>query len=422
MPSQIITIERKKYATGLFWQPVADGHNARAFAQKIAKLVPGRAKYFSEYRSMVGIGSRALGHSARMPSAAAEVMDAFSDHNSFLAAFAVRQGFWVVAARNGIIIQDKLYASESLAKNEFDTLSGLPDWGILVAPGSWPAARSEEKLLDELVSGDSKCQAVPISGFGSGLFVLAALAALLAGGLYTFKGQLAKVLTLRTPAVKFNPEAAEAYKKRLAETDEMLVQRLRSAPVVAAMEMPYDALPDPALRAEQCWEAITFLMQVVPGWSQVEAECAGGSATAHLHRSFGIITDVYDFANERMPGVEVIENSDSDMVLTLPLGSLETSSRLSESGAEEIMRSINSVFQLMNAPVDVRRTVETVRGEVGPDGQIASANVVLISAASGLEPREFIRVFQDYDAVYLSSVRWISNQRKWNYEVKIYVK
>ncbi|MCL2737474.1 MAG: hypothetical protein FWE17_01250, partial [Alphaproteobacteria bacterium] len=121
MTSQVINIERRKYATGLFWQPVAGGQNARVLARNLSKFIPGHTgKYFMEYRSMVGVGGRAMGHRRRMPSAAAEVMEAFADYNSFLAAFAVRQGFYIVAARNGIIIQDRLIPDEASAKEVYE--------------------------------------------------------------------------------------------------------------------------------------------------------------------------------------------------------------------------------------------------------------------------------------------------------------
>lgn len=419
MLSQVITIERRKYAAGLFWQPVPDGQNARVFARGLAKLVPGRIKYFTEYRSMVGVGSRALGHTGRMPSAAAEVMEGFADYNSFVAAFAVRQGFWLVAARNGIIIQDKLYADEADAKSEFEALAVLPDWGIMVAPGYWSAPRSEEKHIGEIVSGDARYSIQAVSHFGRRLLIAAAIAALLAAGFYAFRTPVMNAFRPKERAAKPDARAIEEYKKKLEAKDNILVSREKAKPV--SVEMPYDALPDAFERAEQCHQAISFLMQIVPGWSQVDAECGETFASAHLHRRFGSVLDVYDFVALNMPGVEIIENSDSDVVLNMQLERLPTRSGLEESGGEEVARAVNSVFQMMNAPVSVRQSVETVKGSL-TDGRIAGANVVLVSAASAMQPAEFMKIFADYDAVSLPSVRWSARDRKWNYEVKIYVK
>jgi len=178
-------------------------------------------------------------------------------------------------------------------------------------------------------------------------------------------------------------------------------------------------LPDMHDRANLCYAAIIHLMQVVPGWNQSYAECGEGVATAQLHRTFGTIIDVYDFVATRMPGVEVIENSDSDIVLSMQLQSIPTESRLSDFPIDAAVRNINSTFQLMGAAVDVRPAIETV---AGPNGSTESVNVVLVSAVSKLTPDEFVKIFEDYYAVALTSIRWTARDRTWNYEVKIYVK
>jgi hypothetical protein len=420
MAGQVITIERKKYAAGLFWQPLASGQNARGLAAaRLAKSIPGAVKYFTEYRSMVGIGWRSLGHRRRMPSAAAEVMDAFSDYNSFLAAFAVRQGFYLVAARNGIIIQDKLFADEASARAEYDQLVALPDWGLLVAPAHWSIARAEEKLLSEVVSGDTRYYLAPVSKIGSIIISAVVLIALFAGIFFVFREPLKHTIKPKQRAVEIDESVREAYKRKLEARDAALVSAARiTMPAAQPVVMPYDNIPDVSERARQCFEAIAFLMQVIPGWNQTDAECEGDHAAVNLHRRFGIITDVYEFVVDKMPGVEIVENSDSDMALIMELPELPGQSRLAEQDADTVVRNINSIFQLMGHDADVRRSIETVRGA----GAMASVNIVLIVATSSLQPQEFVKIFEDYDAVLLSSVRWNAALRKWNYEVKIYVK
>ncbi|MDR1207549.1 MAG: type 4b pilus protein PilO2 [Rickettsiales bacterium] len=414
---QVITIERKRYATGLFWQPLTNGQNARFFAHKIAKFVPGRVKFFTEYRGMVGVGSLALGHRRRMGVAAVEVMEALSEYNSFLAVFAVKQGMYLIAARNGIIITDRLYENEIDAKAEYEQLSTLPDWGVLVAPGYWSAPRSEEKLIEEVVSGESKQTIQPVSNVGGWLLSIILVIAFLAGMFVMFKGPLVGFVADQGHKAKPDEAALAEYKRKMAQNDKLLV--LPQTKDQVRIELPYENLPDMFLRAEQCRDAITALMRIIPGWNQVDAECLGTSATVHLHRTYGAITDVYDFVAAAMPGVDVIENSDSDIVLVAQLDRLHGESRLSEVPMDVVARSINSEFQLMGARVDVRPGIETVQG---PGGITESVNVVLATAGSKLEPNEFIKIFKDYYAVALPSIRWTAHDRTWNYEVKIYVK
>ena len=419
MASQVINIERKRYAVGLFWQPIASGQNARGVAvRRLARFITGTIKYFVEYRSMIGLGWRTLGHRRRMPSAAAEVMDAFADYNSFLAAFSVRQGFYIVAARNGIIIQDKLFRDEESAKSEYEQLAALPDWGLLVAPGGWSVARAEERSLPDVVSGATKYYLKPVSKVGSIILSIVTIAALLVGLGYLFQEPLKHLVKPKLHKVEIDEVARAAYQKKLAARDAALVST-RILPVAKpVVVMPYDDIPDLSARARQCFDAITFLMQVIPGWNQTDAECHEDRAAVQLNRRFGVMTDVYDFVYDRMPGVEIVENSDSDMVLIMELDGLSGISRVAEEDADTVIRTVNSIFQLMGHDVDVRRSIETVRGA----GNMISVDVVLVNASTALQPPEFVKIFENYDAVRLSAVRWNAASRKWNYEVKIYVK
>ena len=113
MASQIINISRKKYAVGLFWQPEKVGVSARVYAHSLASGTDKKANLYTEYRSMIGLGSTKLGHRVAMRVAAADVMVAFSEYTSFLAVFVVGKQFYLVAARNGIILEDKLFNSPS---------------------------------------------------------------------------------------------------------------------------------------------------------------------------------------------------------------------------------------------------------------------------------------------------------------------
>jgi len=413
---QVITIARKKYASGLFWQPVAGGQNPRSFARKIAKFVPGRIKYFTEYHGMVGIGSFALGHRRAMPIAAAEIMESFSEYNSFLGVFAVKQGSYLLAVRNGIIIADRLHASEDAAHAEYNKLSELPDWGTLIAPGNWAAPRAEEKHLEDVVSGETKVVAQSVSGFGKWMVTLVLL--LIAAGIggYLLKNPIMGMLSMHANPEKVDQLAAEKYRKSMEERAAMVKNNL---PAPARLSMPYDALPDPVLRMRQCYDAITYLMQIIPGWNQVDATCDNTTATAHLHRSWGAMTDVLNFVKANMSDVTITENSDSDIVLTLDLVTLPTAARPPVMSASDVSRNVNSTFQLMGQTVDARPGVETV---AGPNNTTAAVNLVLASAASKLVPLEFIKIFADYSAVAVPSVGWTARDRTWNYEVKIYVK
>ena len=165
MPSQVITIDRKKYAVGLFWQPTGAGYVARTYAKTLARSVDKKLNLYTEYRAMVGLGSKKFGHKSGMYSAAAAVTESLGEFTSFLAVFEIDKLFYLVAVRNGVILEDKLFDKEEDARAEYFKLSEIPDWGALFAPGAWGMPRAVERSLSDLVMRGPKAMLHRIQRF-----------------------------------------------------------------------------------------------------------------------------------------------------------------------------------------------------------------------------------------------------------------
>ena len=163
MSGQVITLNKKKYAVGLFWQPTGAGYVARSYARTLARSVDKKLNLFTEYRGMVGLGARRAGHRSGMDSAAAAVVDTLGEFSSFLAVFAVDKKFYLVAVRNGIILEDKLFEREEDARSEYFKLSEIPDWAALFAPAPWGMPRAVERNLSDLTIRAIRAQLRPIS-------------------------------------------------------------------------------------------------------------------------------------------------------------------------------------------------------------------------------------------------------------------
>jgi hypothetical protein len=369
---------------------------------------------------MVGLGSSKLGHRSGMPSAAAGVLEAFSEYSSFLAAFDVKNGFFVVAARNGIIVEDNLFADESDAKAAVFSLATLPDWGIVVAPGNWALPRALEKHLEDLALSGSRGGLRPISHFKGNALTLILLALFVLSGFYFFEKPVAQMFAVRPPQVaKINPQLAEAYKKQLAEKERELDSQYQMPRAVAAeIKMPYESIPDKYERMQQCWQAIGFLMQPIPGWAQLSAECGTSQASAVVRRGFGTLADMYAVLTNIMPGVLVEEKSDSEVLITVELPKLAPAPSASALDADSVARELNSLFQRIDRQADIKTGSE----EIGAGESVMEVNFVSVSAASKLKPTEFIKIFDDADGVEITEVRWDNRARTWNYEVKAYVK
>lgn len=415
MSAGVITIERKKYAVGLFWQPLPAGQNTRDFAKQLSKQITGSVKFYAEFRSMVGVGTRSLGHRRGMKIAAIEVINAFTEYNSFLAEFFTPQGFWIIAVRNNIIIFDQLFGAEAEAKREFVNLSALPDWGIIIAPGNWNVARSVEKSLHDIISGNSKVALTPIGGAFGNIISIAVVATISSILWYFFQDPMTKVFTPRAQQAQINPQVVEEYKRQLEIKkiqQEEIIQPERAA-------MPYDNLPDALPYAEKCWKSIAYVMQPVTGWVQQSAECIDNTASARFVRTYGTLAGLHESAYALMGDVFIVENTDSDAVISVPFAPLPpAANNTPQNLTEDIVFSISSLFQTIGESANVRSGMETS----GEGESAVTSNVVIVSAASKLKPDEFIKIFDGISPLYLSSVKWDARSRTWNYEVKIYAK
>lgn len=415
MVPQFITVDRKKYATGLFWQPVV-GTNANNYARSLAKTVEKKYGLYIEYKNMVGLAPQRSGLRLGMPSAAVEIADALSEYISFLAAFQTSNGFYILAVRNGVIIYDKLIVASEKARQQYIELSVIPDWGILIAPEQWMIPRSKEKLINDILQGNIVARLLPISLLQSGFSSVVLI------GLFV----LSIVFILRTPIAKLfipnnvkqiDPELVEEYKKQIEEKKQELEQQYIEEDITP-MVYPYDYLPDKNQRAELCYKAIGFLMQPISGWNQVYTKCDEDSVSATFSRAYGTMNDFYNVGKDIIPGVTVQEVSDNEIIVKAKLPKLDTISSVEERDSGTVVRDVITIFQLLNNDFEISSVVDTISNGVTTE----NINVVEIAASSKLIPSEFIQIFKNFEGVYMTSVVWNVKTRVWNYEIIIYTK
>ena len=419
MPNQTITINRKKYAVGLFWQPIGAGFVARAYARNLSRTVDRKLKLFVEYRAMVGVSQRRGGVHSGMPAAAAEITDALTEFNSFLGVFQAGDLFYLVAVRNGVILADKLFDNAADARSEYFKLSELPDWNALFAPGAWGMPRAIERNLSDLISGNSRNVLRPISRLSRislSVLMLVGFGVLL---LTFFREPISQMMTPPQVA-KIDPELAAEYKRQIEEKNKELDAQFNiekqtpPAPIV----LPYDNLPDVSRRAQVCYQAIGFVMQPIPGWNQVSAECGETHASARFTRGFGTLDDFYRVATELMPASFVQEESSDSIYVRATLPKIPTVASVDERDPDTVVRDIQSIFQGISTPVETNVVVDTLTNGV----ETATLNIIEVAADSKLTPMQFMKIFDEFGGVYMTRCAWDAVRRIWNYEVIIYVK
>ncbi len=420
MPGQVITVDRKKYAVGLFWQPTGAGYVARTYARALARSVDKKLNLYTEYRAMVGLGSRKLGHRSGMDSAAASVTDALGEYTSFLAVFAVDKQFYLVAVRNGVILEDKLFDREEEARAEYFKLSEIPDWGALFAPGAWGMPRAVERNLSDLIMRGPRSVLHPISRIGAGVLSIILLAIFIVGVSWFFREPLEQMLNPQPKLSQVSPEIAAEYEKQVEEKNKELDEefQIERASQPEPIVLPYDYLPDPEKRAQVCFQAIAFLMQPITGWEQISAECGETHASAVFKRNFGTLDDFYMIATQIMPGSFVQQESDSSLYVRATLPTVPTKASLDERDVETVARAALTAFQSAGMSAEVQMVVDTLTNGV----ETVNLDIVEIAAQSKLGPVQFMKIFEDFGGVYMTRCAWDASTRIWNYEVIIYAK
>lgn len=404
----------------MFWQPIAAGVVTRLYARDLSRGIDKNLNLYTEYRMMVAIGGTKLGHRVGMPSAAAAVLDAMTEYNSFLGVFAVGDLFYLIAVRNGIILQDKLFESSDDARNEYFKLSEIPDWNALFAPGAWGMPRAVERNLADLVNGNTNTILHTISRVRVGVLSAVALVVFGAIMLHIFREPIAEMLTPIPQVGKINPELAAEYKRQIEEKNKELdaqfeIEKPRPPePIV----LPYEFLPNVEQRANVCYQAIAFLMQPVSGWNQYFVTCDQTHASVQMRRDFGTLGDFYQIATELMPGAFVTEQNEDNLMVRVALPDVALVASQDERDAETVLRDVQTIFQSIDTPIQAEIVMDMLSNGV----DTVYLSVVEIAAESKMVPMQFMKIFEDFGGVYMTKCTWNVTSRMWNYEVIIYAK
>ena len=95
-----------------------------------------------------------------MDVAAVALATALSDRSSLVAVFKVENGWWYVCIRNDIILSDgdMLFLNEEDARNQFESMLAVPDWGRRIAPPEWGYEDTEYPDLEKILARGGKAK------------------------------------------------------------------------------------------------------------------------------------------------------------------------------------------------------------------------------------------------------------------------
>lgn len=421
MIKQVITVNRKKYAAGLFWQPVAVGNAVNIYANQLEKNTKVKYTLYVEYKAMVGLATSHEGLRVGIPSIAAEIMNSLSEFVSFLGVFRAGNNFYLLAVRNGMIIRDILLETENEARKAYVDLSAMPDWSALFAPSEWGMPRSQERDLSKLVVGvvGAKLQQVNVfkTLIPSAVIVLGFLLAVF---LISKLSDLHKITPPKTP--ELSPEVIAEYQRQIEIKNKELDEQFKIAKKQQQQKQesfyPYNKLPYVMDKAKLCYKAIGFVMQPVLGWVPNAVECNQDNVSATFRREYGTINDFYAVGGELMPGAQVEQLSNNEVRVRVKLSELKTHKSIDSRDQATVMRDLISKYQKYGMTAEIKSGTEIIKMGVEKD----TINVIQINASSKLIPQEYMLMFDDFQGVYLRAVDWSNNSRTWRYNISIYTK
>ena len=416
MIKQVITVNHKRYATGLFWQPMRVGHAAQNYARQLAKNGDKKYTLYVVYKSMIGLTDTYEGANAGMPSAAIEVVSALSDLVSFLGVFQTENNtYYLIAVRNGVIIRDILLTDAESARKLYTQMAEIPDWGALFAPGSWGIPKSQEKLLSDLMGRGANVKLREISTVKS---MLPSVVFLILFAMFGYVVLKNSVHNQKVAKPTITAEKIAEYKKQIEVKTQKIADKILPAVTEQDIDYAYEHLPKVNERANLCYKAIAFVMQPVMGWNQTYARCDEEYVSANFLRDFGTLNDFYEIGGDLMPGAMVQQMSEDEILVRIKLPELKTYSSIDERDQTTLMRDITTVFQQSNINANIQGVIDKVSTGTGTE----NIYVTEVGVSSKLVPPEFMRAFDGFNGVYMPSVTWRANTKMWNYEVVIYSK
>ncbi len=163
----VVKIKGKEFATGLFWSSIEEIPNATAEAKAAAGRDGTAADFYCVRLSgnpQYGLGRRADGHRAGMPSLAAAVAD--NKQGSWAGCFPAGEGWYVIAVRDDGIFPgtDRYYLSEDDARSEFERIFAIGDWETAYAPPSFGFAETKDLPINSLLIGKPSVRLSDVSG------------------------------------------------------------------------------------------------------------------------------------------------------------------------------------------------------------------------------------------------------------------
>lgn len=411
-----IDIAGKTYAVGLFWQPVQNEKDyLKEVKTAVQTVVVGANLYCLKKgtASQYGLGFTSSGQKAGMPAGASGIANALRDKSSAVCVFKVNEGWWFVTIRNNLILaeEDTVYIEENDAKEAFNSMLSIPDWGYKIAPAEWGIEDTKEIGAIELLS---KSQTVDLKSIKESnlksIFIFLILAGL---GWYYYSNEQAK---------KAEMERIER-ERRMAAAKKKLQEETPPPPPPPA---PYESITDITDMAKKCTILIVNSTATVPGWDLRDSICIEKNMKSAWKRGYGTAGWIFEaqrYGNLQKEMKLSAENSAYNIVTgTIDIPAIKHLNQTPTLTKEEIQKKLNDIFQSLKlATFKLNNGKTTVKDPNNPSyiKDYPYTSFSFTDAAYRL-PLDWVKLLGDINSIEFTSIKWDNTNRRWTYDGIVY--
>jgi hypothetical protein len=275
MAAGVVTVGRRPYASGLYWENSPSGRVSQA-AKEAARQPGHQAQFYAvrpgnkdERVPQFGLSQSASGHKAGMPVLAACLAN--QQPGSWAGAFRLREGTAVVVVRDDLIVPDGdlFFLDETEARDRLLQEIALGGLQRVYAPETWGVSGADTMPIALLLNDRTDIRLRPVAMSRSNKiamsFALLMLVTLLGLGLYIQQKNA-------------SDEAArlaqmEALRKAQMEARKMMPDFVQAEPEYPPPERKWEKRPQPLEVISSCKAALSQVRMAVAGWQMTDIRC-----------------------------------------------------------------------------------------------------------------------------------------------------
>ncbi|MDD5587157.1 MAG: type 4b pilus protein PilO2 [Alphaproteobacteria bacterium] len=289
MAGGIVTIGRRQYASGLYWEISSSGRISQAAKEAarqpsvLAEFYAARAGTKTGRVPQFGLSQGDSGHRAGLPVLAACLAN--QQPGSWAGAFRLREGTAIVVVRDDLIVPDGdlFFADETEARDRLLQEMALGGLQKVYAPETWGVSGADSMPVALLLNDSTEVKLHSVALSKQTIMVLGGLGAvllLLLGIGWYIQQENAKVEAARLAR-------AEALNRARAEAERLLPGFVQTAPEYPLPERKWENKPPPLDVMQACRDALSRAPAVVAGWRLESAHCDETSLSEKWTRTSG---------------------------------------------------------------------------------------------------------------------------------------